>query len=193
MPIKEVRILRRTQGQAGWKGGSEEAEERECTSLWWSQEEHTWASSRNLELLSVEAEKPGKVTREEGAPGYLKGAFSYSSSRSAGGLQMTLIEKGWYNQVCLLEKIDFHSNLRNGVKRPRIAEAGDAWMENSYSRDGGGLDGSCGGKKEKRILNSTFLHHSSGFWQERPLVGRKMPSPADFIPLPASSILELQK
>lgn len=28
-----------------------------------------------------------------------------------------------------------------------MALTGDAWMENSYSRDGGGLDGDCGGNR----------------------------------------------
>ena len=79
MPIKEVRIHPGRPGGAGWvEGRIEEAEEGACTSLWWSGEEHThWPSSRNLEMLSVEEEKPGKVTRKEGAPGHLKGSCSH--------------------------------------------------------------------------------------------------------------------
>lgn len=73
-PSRKSGFTQEDQEQAGWKGGQRKQKKGARPS---GEPGGTpWASSRNLELLSVEAEKPrGKVTREEGAPGYLKRLF----------------------------------------------------------------------------------------------------------------------
>lgn len=77
-PSRKSGFTQEDQEQAGWKGGQRKQKKGSARPSGGAGRNTPWASSRNLELLSVEAEKPGKVTREEGAPGYLKGAFSYS-------------------------------------------------------------------------------------------------------------------
>ena len=65
------------QEQAGWKGGHRKQKKGSAHPSGGVGRNTPQASSRNLEMLSVEEEKPWKVTREEVAPGHLKGACSY--------------------------------------------------------------------------------------------------------------------